>query len=32
MRTPLDAGTEVAPPDMTQFEQAIRASKQQAKD
>jgi len=27
--TPLDAGTEVAPPDMSQFEEAVRAQSQQ---
>jgi hypothetical protein len=32
MSTPLDAGVEVAPPDMTQFEQAIRERQQQVKD
>ena len=30
--TPLDAGVEVAPPDMAKFEQAIRARQQQGKD
>jgi hypothetical protein len=32
LSTPLDAGIEVAPPDMAEFEQALRAKQQQAKD
>ena len=32
MSSPLDAGVEVAPPDMAKFEQAIRARQQQVED
>jgi hypothetical protein len=32
MNTPLDAGAEVAPPDMAQFGKAIKANQQQTKD
>ena len=32
LSTPLDAGVQVAPPDMSQFEEAIRAKQQQTKD